>query len=144
MKLENNLNERKCTKKDFDFIYKIIKESLFPYIAEYFKPSKKKFTEGFDKDYKSIKIILNDKRRIGFYQLTPEKNSLDITKIFFAKKYRGKGLGSEFMKKFENLGYSKITLQVWENNPAVKFYKKLGYKIIKKQIHKMHMEKKIK
>lgn len=86
-------------------------------------------------------ILLEGKKRIGFYQLTPRGKELDITKIFLSPSSQGKGIGSQLMKKFEVLGCKKITLRVWDNNPALKFYKKLGYKITKKENHKIHMEK---
>ena len=141
MKTNHELTKRKCKKEDHKFVYNLTKKTLFPYIFQYFKPSKKRFTQGFNKDYKQIIILLKGKRRIGFYQLTPLNKQLDITRIFLSPNYQGKGIGSNLMKDFEGLGYKKITLQVWDNNPAVKFYKKIGYKRIKEENHKIHMEK---
>ena len=48
------------------------------------------------------------------------------------------------MYSFENIGYSKLRLRVWENNPARIFYGKLGYIIINKKEHRLEMEKKLK
>ena len=48
-------------------------------------------------------------------------------------KWRGHGIGSQMMKKlFELLhrhGYERTSLSVQKNNPAVRFYQRLGYKI---------------
>ena len=137
-------SERKCKKEDYKFFYKIIKETLIPYISKYFPPNPKIIREGFKRDYKKIVVFMKGKRKIGFYQITPSKNSIDITKIFLSKNYQGKGIGLKLMKKFEKLPCKKITLQVWENNlPAKKFYENLGYAFVKKEKHKIHMEKRL-
>jgi len=47
--------------------------------------------------------------------------------------YRNKGLGTALMERLFDLmrehGYSRTSLSVQQNNPAVRFYKRLGYKI---------------
>lgn len=138
------ITERKCNHdKDYDFVYETTKETLYPYISKFLNPTKERFTEKFEKDWKHMIILIHDNKKIGFYQLNPEKDVLEIVKIFFIPEYQKKGLGTLFMKRFENMGYKKITLEVWENNPAVNFYKKLGYKPVKTTAHKIHMEKEL-
>jgi ribosomal protein S18 acetylase RimI-like enzyme len=135
------IKTRKCRKSDYNFVFGLIKKSIFPYISKYFKPSKEMFDERFKEDYDKRVILLRGKRRIGFYQLTVKKDKLDITGIFLTPMYQNKHIGSFLMNYFEKLGYKTVTLQVWENNPAFKFYKKLGYKVVLKKNHKYHMEK---
>lgn len=142
MKDNFEFKTRKCKKSDWKFFEKIIKGTLLPYIAEYFPPHPKVVREGFERDWKEIVILIRGKRRIGFYQLKPSGNSVDIVKIFVSPSYRGKGIGKRLMENFEKLPCKKLTLQVWENNfPAKKFYERLGYKAVKKEGHKIHMEK---
>ena len=86
---------------------------------------------------------MKGKRRIGFYQITPKKDCLDIRRIFLSPAYQGKGIGKKFMDYFETLDYNRLRLQVWENNPAQHFYKKLGYIIINKKEHRLEMEKRL-
>jgi ribosomal protein S18 acetylase RimI-like enzyme len=47
--------------------------------------------------------------------------------------FRGKGIGSEIMQSLFDLlrkrGYSRTSLSVQKDNPAVRFYKRLGYEI---------------
>ena len=49
-------------------------------------------------------------------------------------QFRGLGIGSRLMEKlFELLrqsGYKQTSLSVQKNNPAVRFYQRLGYKIV--------------
>jgi|GEM_PF-3217667 len=144
MKFEiNNLKikTRKCKKKDYDFVFGIVKKTLFPFISKWYKPNKEMFDEKFKSDYKQRVILLNKKEKIGFFQLTPKEEILNITGIFILPKYQKKKIGTFLMNYFEKGDYKKISLEVWENNPVYKFYKKLGYKIIKKKKHKYHMEK---
>ena len=48
--------------------------------------------------------------------------------------WRGQGIGSKLMKSLFKLlherGYQQTSLSVQKNNPAVRFYERLGYKII--------------
>jgi ribosomal protein S18 acetylase RimI-like enzyme len=47
--------------------------------------------------------------------------------------FRGKGIGSEMMKSLFDLlresGYKRTSLSVQKDNPAVRFYERLGYEI---------------
>lgn len=51
----------------------------------------------------------------------------------FILNYRGKGIGTELMKEMLKLlkekGYSKTSLSVQKNNPAVKMYQKVGFEV---------------
>jgi ribosomal protein S18 acetylase RimI-like enzyme len=53
-------------------------------------------------------------------------------------EYRGKGIGTMLMNAlFELLrerGYKRTSLSVQQNNPAVRFYERLGYKITDEKI----------
>jgi ribosomal protein S18 acetylase RimI-like enzyme len=53
-------------------------------------------------------------------------------------EYRGQGIGNMLMNSlFELLykyGYKRTSLSVQKNNPAVQFYKRLGYKIVSEKI----------
>ncbi len=141
---ELELKTRKCIKEDYPFVFKIMKELIFPFVSKYFKPSKEMFDERFNEDYNERTILLGDDTEVGLYQLKIEDDVLVVNGLFIIAKYQKKGIGKVLMDYFETLGYNKIILQVWDNNPAFNFYKKLGYKVVKMEKHKYHMEKKIK
>ena|SRR3989338_872302 len=146
MKNPFDIETRACTKKDYDFVYALTKKTLFPCIEEYEPINKKEFDNDFTKRYKEIVILMKGKKRIGFYHIAPDafvKNALYITRIFISPAHQKKKIGYFLMKYFETLGYKKIRLQVWDNNPAVKFYKNLGYKVISEKNHKYLIEKKL-
>lgn len=54
--------------------------------------------------------------------------------ISLYKEYRGKGIGTELMKRMlaelKNKGYRKASLSVQKANYAVRMYKKLGFEIV--------------
>jgi len=146
MKNPFGIRTRTCTKKDYDFLYTITKKTLFSYIEKYEPINKKEFDADFAKRYKEIIILMKGKRKIGFYHITPDsfvKNVLYLVRIFVSPAYQKKKIGYFLMKYFETLGYKKIRLQVWDNNPAVKFYKKLGYQVISKEGHRYLIQKKL-
>jgi len=53
--------------------------------------------------------------------------------ISILSEYRSNGVGTKLMERLFDLlrehGYSRTSLSVQKNNPAVQFYKRLGYKI---------------
>ena len=61
-------------------------------------------------------------------------NSTPSFAISLYEEYRGKGIGTRFMKSMLKLlkdkGYKKTSLSVQKKNYAVEMYKKLGFKII--------------
>ena len=66
-----------------------------------------------------------------------EKNSIHMGFIVLSPDYRGKGMGSKMVKAavkyaFDTLGMKRVTLGVFENNPAaVNCYKSAGFRVEK-------------
>ena len=138
------LKTRICRKSDYTFVYGLIKKTVFPLVSQFVKPDKAIFDKRFFSEYKKSVILMKGKRRIGIYELFPDKKNLTISRILLSPSYQKKGIGKYLMSYFETLGYDNLQLSVWENNPAVSFYKKLGYKIINKKGNKYLMKKIIK
>jgi ribosomal protein S18 acetylase RimI-like enzyme len=137
------VSTRPCKKSDYAFAFGLVKETIFPLVAVYFSPSKEMFDERFARDYKERIILLHNNKRIGLYQLTPSKDFLDIKGLFLIAQYRKKGIGKVLMRYFESLHPKKLHLEVWDNNPAFVFYKKLGYNVVERKGHKFVMEKNV-
>jgi len=59
-------------------------------------------------------------------------------------EFRGYGIGSKLMKKLFKIlrvnGYAQTSLSVQKNNPAVRLYKQLGYRIIEEKLGPMKNE----
>ena len=146
MKNPFGIQTRTYNKKDYNFVYTNRKKTLFPYIEEYEPIDKKDFDKDFTKRYTEIIILMKGKRRIGFYHIIPDsfvKNALYLVMIFVSPAYQKKKIGHFLMKYFETLGYKEIRMQVWGNNTAIEFYKKLGYQVISKKEHRYLIQKKL-
>ena len=140
MKLEK-LTTRQCKISDYSFIYSLTRRCLFKFINKYSKWDKKFFDNKFQKRYKNIVILLVGKRRIGYYEISEKKDFLYINDILLTGSYRNKGIGSYLLRKFKDeTKKKKLCLEIWNGNPAINLYKKLGYKTTKIKNHKVLME----
>jgi ribosomal protein S18 acetylase RimI-like enzyme len=73
-----------------------------------------------------------------------DKNTPELA-ISVLPEYRGQGIGALLMERLFDLlrerGYKRTSLSVQQNNPAVRFYQRLGYKITEEKLdHTGHEE----
>lgn len=136
------ITSRNYIDSDYDFYYKLIKDSLHKYITKFYPWDIKIFDFELI-DANRIKVLECKNERIGVISLKEEDEILIIESIFFIQSYQRQGIGKYFMNYFESFGFAVIGLYVWENNPAVEFYKKLDFKIVKNKDHRYYMEKNI-
>ena len=63
------------------------------------------------------------------------------------KEFQGKGYGKEILQHIEietkKRGLPKIKLSVFNDNPAKKIYKKVGYELVDKNSESLSYEKKL-
>ncbi len=86
---------------------------------------------------KRLKLVIKNGRRAGFFDIETKGAESYLHNIQLSRPLQGKGLGKMLMSKIEaaekKAGAKKITANVFKNNPAKEFYKKIGYKIIKQK-----------
>ncbi|WP_042147794.1 GNAT family N-acetyltransferase [Paucisalibacillus sp. EB02] len=62
-------------------------------------------------------------------------NSGDLTSIYLLEEYQGKGLGKQLLKqlffKFEELGYTRVFVEVLEDNKTRYFYEHCGASLLR-------------
>ena len=68
--------------------------------------------------------------------------------IIVSDKYRNRGIGSDLMKNLIHLAKNKfgielLHLQVYEDNPAISLYKRLGFREFGRQMHWIKEEPKV-
>jgi putative acetyltransferase len=128
---------RKAKKADFRKIQKIIfdaikKIRLNPRLRKQLEIDYN--LENIEKKWKKISMFVSESREViqGCGRL--EKNS-ELRMIYVNPKFQKKGFGSKMIKKLENLakrkGFKKVHVKALPN--AVGFYKRLGYKKVKKE-----------
>ncbi len=137
-----NLKFRKCRKDDYEFYKKLLED----YVEKYFgKWDQKPFDRNWRKSCDKMFIIIKNKEEIGTFLLEEKKSCLYVSRLYIIKKYRGKGIGSYLLKHFENkTKKQRLRLHVWPNNPAVRLYRRFGYKVIKKEKNGKFLMEKIK
>ncbi|MFH1064208.1 MAG: GNAT family N-acetyltransferase [Candidatus Woesearchaeota archaeon] len=137
---------RQCRKEDHDFVYRLALQ-IKPYVEKLTRWDRKYFDDDFKRTYKSGAILLRGKRRIGMFQLKHNFTNIYIARIYLSPAYHGQGIGKALMQYFETVAAErhkrKIHLHVWKGNPAIRFYRKLGYRTIEDKNNKILMEKRI-
>ncbi len=70
----------------------------------------------------------------GFLSVIPRPGELFLSKLYLLKEYRGKGharMALEFIKSMaRNRDLGRITLTVHKQNPSVKAYQAMGFRIL--------------
>lgn len=84
----------------------------------------------------SLYFLIRDRNAqpFGYVAITPKPGELFLSKLYLSADYRGKGFGREAMDFVREVAKSqklfKVTLTVHKQNPSVKAYEKIGFKII--------------
>lgn len=151
MKLKINegiqLVKRRAREEDYRFCYSLTRRNMILYYKKYDLEWKPK---SFKKNFKlnSVKILEHNKKRIGFYKLIFKEGSYYLGDLQLSNSARNKGIGTAVMKSIEKEIISKkyhvINLRVFISNPAISFYKKLGYRKLKREGNIYLMTKRLK
>lgn len=71
---------------------------------------------------------------VGFFSVVLRPGEVFISKLYLLKIHRGKGYARQALEFIQNLarerGLRRITLTVHKQNPSVKVYQALGFKIL--------------
>ena len=127
-----------------DFLYEaiFIPEGVEPPAKEIVEqPELKIYYENFGTGEADYSIVADDNGKVigaVWTRIMNDYGHVDDDTPSFAislyKEYRGKGIGTELMKKMSELlqsrGYNKASLAVQKANYAVKMYEKVGFKTI--------------
>lgn len=138
------LTTRNCNARDYKFVCDLSRENMEEYTREFWGEwDAKRFRANLKGE--NIRIINYNKKRIGFFDVTRENNFAYLHNIQIIKLFQGGGIGAKIMSEIEEMerlgGAKKISAQVFKKNPARYFYRKLGYKIIKRGPYSLTIEK---
>jgi len=135
MESARKLIARKCTDTDLVFVHDLSFSNMKEYVDRYWGGWKE---ELFWKDvYKdNITIIEQGGKPVGFFDVVAEGDAMRLRNIQVAQGLQGQGIGKYMMNKVfevaQGLKVVKIILRVFVDNPAVSFYKRLGFCTIEK------------
>lgn len=135
---------RSCRATDYQFVADLSRQNMEEYTKEYWGNwDSKKFKTNLKKE--NITIISYGNKKVGFFDITRDKDAAYLHNLQVINNFQGQGIGASIMTNIEiaekEAGISKITAQVFKNNPARFFYRKLGYKVIKRGPHSLTIEK---
>ena len=94
-----------------------------------------KITRLIKSDNKNVVVAREDNQLVGFGIMTYHENQANLDLLAVKIRYRYRGIGRQILQWLEKValtaGIFTVYVQVREiNTGAIKFYKKLGYKII--------------
>lgn len=142
--LAKNIKIRACVGDDYVFVHRLSRKNMEGYIKKYWGSwDSKKFKESFRKE--NVWVVTYFNKRIGFFEITQKKSMAYLNNMQLAKNFQGRGIGNLMLmraeKQAKKAGIKKIQLQVFKDNPARIFYKRLGYKAVKYMAHSVMMDK---
>ena len=114
----------------------LISKKLIEYGLSTTRYSEKRVKEAIKHESKNVAISKQGDTLVGFGIMTYYENSANLDLLAVIPEYQGTGLGQELVSWLEkvalNAGILKIEVQAREiNQLGIKFYQKLGYKVIK-------------
>ncbi len=123
-----NIVLEELMKNDFDKVFDLMKKS-FP-SAEY-RPYDKQYCL-LDKDNYRITVLKEDEKIIAFIAVWNLCGFDFIEHLAVDPEYRGKNIGTQFMKKYISTNTNKLVLEVEDKNDdislrRINFYQRLGF-----------------
>ncbi len=147
----NELSIRKADNNDLQLLYKICRQCYSENFADHWNPGGLEFyldkvygiepiKSDLSNTYINYFIVFAKDEPIGFMKLHLNSNlpdrlsqeGLEIEKIYFLRKYQGKGLGKKLISKAFDLAQQLQKKIVWlavldTNESSIQFYTKLGF-----------------
>lgn len=131
---------RPAKSEDINSIHKLLKQiSLLHYqlYPEYFNNDLPKYNhteiEELINDSSKTVLVYKDAEVEGYLIGWNVNNAFFIDDICVDESTKGKGIGKELINSIKRFSkYKNIQLNVWlKNEPAINFYKKLGFETLK-------------
>lgn len=137
------------TNEDYDFVYEAKKIAYKKYVelnwGEWNEKKQREMFVDFINTYKNkIKIIMINNQKAGFYHGEDiDNNGYEIGNICINPEFQGKGVGTKILRDVLQKNNDKnIYLRYFKQNPVVKLYERLGFRIIEELPYHFRMERK--
>jgi len=119
----------------YDFALRLFLLTMRPYMLQLGVWDEQEQRSSFTTHWKleEVRIISVDGNDAGWLQVTELPAEIRLQKFFILPQYQRSGIGSEVLSKllatWRPTG-KKIVLRVLKNNPARRFYERLGFTVI--------------
>lgn len=133
---------RQGRRSDIEFIYELRTETM----KEYFEQAGG-WDEREQRDYagahiENTKIIVVDGRDAGVIKVLPQSGGLDLHQFQILPGFQNRGIGGlligEILQEAAGAG-ADVTLDVLKVNPALRLYKRMGFRITSEDEHNYYM-----
>ncbi len=88
------------------------------------------------------RIVVIDDQQVGWLQVHEDERQLYIAQMYLKPEFQSLGIGSRLVGKLierARASEKELTLSVMKNNSAKRFYKRLGFVIVRSDQYKHHM-----
>ncbi len=140
-----NLELRDATEADFDFLYRLHRETLRPYVRDAEAWDETWQLENFRKHFSPVnqRVIQRAGADIGSITIEDHGDFLVLDNIALLPAYRGQGTGKMWIEETLEVASQSgipVRLNVLKVNPAWKLYRKLGFRVTREDRHRYFME----
>ena len=126
---------RNCEYADLEFILRLKELCIKWYIEIIYgwntDVQREKTKSELDNHKDDMRIILDDSKPIGVTTFYKKDGTYIMGLIMIHPDYQGTGIGTKIINEYINIAKndrSKIITKTYKENPALKLYKKLGFK----------------
>lgn len=123
------INLRRAIINDLLILDSIHRQNMRGYVEQNYSWNDKLFKSKFIPD--DYIVLQKQQEIIGFLKLVPQNNSLYLGEIQIKSTHQNRGIGTTILQFIIDRSLEKdrrIWLQVLKGNPAIKLYKRLGFK----------------
>ena len=135
---------RNAQDDDYGFVKGLYVETMEPLLSAFSAWNTDKNIALFNKTFRvsEAKIIVVDGDDAGWFQIHPTEDELSLHQIHIKRAYQNRNIGTciiEALIREAKAQRKRLTLSVVKNNPALKLYQRLGFKIISEDETKFHL-----
>ncbi|MDP1930195.1 MAG: GNAT family N-acetyltransferase [Gammaproteobacteria bacterium] len=141
----NNLHFRKAQKSDMDWLYETFKLTMQDYITRTWGWDELFQHHGFHDNLppSSFSIASLENADIGACSVLERQDHLWLEMVLVLPEKQNAGLGSVLLKNVQQSALKKgknVRLSVLKLNPALRFYQRLGFRVISEDQWSYKME----
>jgi ribosomal protein S18 acetylase RimI-like enzyme len=135
---------RAAKKSDYDFAKQLYFDTMLPLLTELDAWNEQRLTLRFKRAFKPEigQIITLDGTDIGWLQVSESETEITLNQIHIIAELRSRGIGSRLIRELLADAKSKrkpVVLSVVRNNPALALYRRLGFRVVRRDAEKLYM-----
>lgn len=137
---------RPATRADLEFLYRLMRESLGPYVVETYGPwDEAAQCERFLREtlVETHEVVELDGEPVGCLCTSSWRDALKLHRVFLLPAAQGRGIGTQLVREVLAAGHATgrpVRLRVLRVNPARRLYERLGFKVTSESATHFEME----